>query len=74
MAARALRSYPGEETKQTLIKALRSRNWYVRQNAAASLVDMDLSQKEIKALCSDEDRYAREMFIYVLESRGKLKC
>lgn len=74
VAARALRSYPGEETKQTLIKALRSRNWYVRQNAAASLVDMDLSQKEIKALCSDEDRYAREMFIYVLESRGKLKC
>lgn len=74
VAAQALRSYPGEETKQTLMQALRSRNWYVRQNAAISLMDMDLSQKEIEELCSDEDRYAREMFIYVLESRGKRKC
>ncbi len=73
-AAWTLGKYPGEETKQTLVQALRSRNWYVRHNAAVSLIQMPLKKKEIKALCANEDQYAREMFIYVLESREKKKC
>lgn len=73
-AAQALGSYPGEETKQALKQALRSRNWHVRRNAAKSLMRMELSEKEIAELRTDEDRYAREMFVYVLEGRGEAEC
>lgn len=70
-AAQALGSYPGEGPKQALKQALRSRNWHVRRNAAESLMRMELSEKEIAELSTDEDKYAREMFIYVLEGRGE---
>lgn len=70
-AARTLGNYPSGETKQALKEALHSRNWNVRRNAAESLMRMHLSKEETARLSADEDRYAREMFIYVLESRGE---
>lgn len=73
-AARTLEYYPGGKTKQALMQALHSRNWNVRRNAAESLVGMNLSEEETAQLCADKDRYAREMFLYVLESRGEKKC
>lgn len=73
-AAQTLANYPDETVKQALKQALRSRHWDVRRNSAESLMKMKLSKEEISQLCSNEDRYAREMFIYVLESRGKTGC
>ena len=70
-AARTLGYYPDKETKQALKEALHSKNWNVRRNAAESLMKMELSAEETAQLCADEDRYAREMFLYVLESRGE---
>ena len=73
-AAQTLGNYPDESVKEALKEALHSRQWDVRRNSAESLMKMKLSKEEIARLCSDEDRYAREMFIYVLESRGKTGC
>lgn len=73
-AARTLGYYPGGKTKQALKQALHSRNWNVRRNAAESLAMMNLSKEETAQLCADEDRYAREMFRYVLEGRGEKEC
>lgn len=73
-AAQTLGSYPDEAAKEALKEALCSRRWDVRRNSAESLMKMDLSKEEIGQLCTSEDRYAREMFIYVLESRGKTGC
>lgn len=73
VAAQALGSYPEEGTKEALKCAVKSRNWNVRRNAAEALLKMNLSEEEVEQLCANEDRYAREMFVYVLESRGKTR-
>lgn len=73
-AAQALGSYPGEAVKEALKEALHSRQWDVRRNAAESLMKMDLTTEDLQQLCTNEDTYAREMFIHVLESRGKIGC
>jgi hypothetical protein len=67
-ASLALEAYPGEDTKEVLKQAMRSTNWYVRRNAAMALLHMGISPKEQEALSMDEDRYAREMFVYVLNN------
>lgn len=73
-AVRTLASYPDRESKEVLMKALTSRNWYVRRNAAESLTKMDLTEEEICGLRNHDDKYAREMFEYVLESKRRQKC
>lgn len=73
-AARALGNYPSEESKEVLMQALTSRNWYVRYNAAEALKEMDLKAEEIEYLCHHMDQYAREMFIYVWEGREGKEC
>ena len=69
-AAAALSRYPGDDTHQALMKALHSRNWYVRRNAAASLVSMGVTEKDAQELLAGGDRYAAEMLEYVLAQRG----
>ena len=44
-AAAALSAYPGKKTKEALRRALSSRNWYVRRNAAVSLKELGLIRK-----------------------------
>lgn len=65
-ACAALAAYPGQDTRAVLKDALRSRNWYVRRNAATALAAQGLSEEERAALCASDDRYAREMMEYVL--------
>lgn len=67
-AAQVLGSYPGVETKKLLMEALKSRNWYIRYNAAVSLTKMGLSRSEEEALLNSDDRFAREMFTYISEN------
>ncbi|MDE6313949.1 MAG: HEAT repeat domain-containing protein [Lachnospiraceae bacterium] len=70
-AAAVLANYPSESVKDALKQALNSPLWYVRKNAATSLLTIGLSKKEQESLKNSEDRYAREMFLYVLELQRK---
>lgn len=70
-AVLALSVYKDEETKAVLNKAMVSFNWNIRKNAALALLKMGLSPEEEEALKNHPDRYAREMFDYVLESGGR---
>lgn len=69
-AAAALASYPGDETRKALISAVKSHNWYVRRNAAASLVRLGLTDAEEAEIRSSGDRYAVEMLDYIMEING----
>ena len=48
---------------------MRSANWYVRNNAAASLEAQGLSYEEMFRVLGGDDRYAREMLSYRLEAK-----
>ncbi len=63
-AASVLASYPCEETKHALMRALTSRNWYVRRNAAMSLKRIGITDADIESIRSGGDRYALEMLEY----------
>ena len=66
-AATALSFYPGEDSVSALKQALRSRNWYIRRNAAASLVHFGITYSDAADLRAQGDRYAAEMLEYMLE-------
>lgn len=63
----ALASYPGETTVAALMQAVHSRNWYVRKNAAMSLVELHADADCLKELRKNSDRYAEEMLMYARE-------
>ncbi len=70
-AASALSGFPGADTKSALLEALTSRNWYVRHNAASSLIDIGMSEEEIDSVRNGGDRYAWDMLRYVIELKEK---
>lgn len=69
VSASALRAYPCGETVSALLEALGAHNWYVRYNAAESLVSMGLPESAYRPALEGEDRYAREILQYMLERR-----
>lgn len=69
VAAFALDKYPGEDTVAVLRQALSSRNWYVRSNAAASLINLGAGEDTLVQLRQGGDRYAREMLEYKLRGQ-----
>ena len=69
ISATALAAYPGQDVMQALMEAMHSGNWYVRYNAAVSLEAHGLSYSDLIELTDGHDRYAREMIMYLLESR-----
>lgn len=69
MAASALSAYPGEDTVNCLKQGLKSSNWYVRKNCAVSLIsDLKVPQIDLQDIYNGNDRYAREILIYVTEN------
>ncbi len=62
ISATSLRSYPGNRTTEALYSVVTSRNWYIRQNAAESLISLEteLENAQIK----NTDKYAAEMIFY----------
>lgn len=70
-ACSALAAYPGESTMAALEKSLHSRNWYVRQNAASSLISFGYGQEELDRLKASGDRYAAEMLEYMLQLQNQ---
>lgn len=71
VAAFVLGGYPCDETIAALKKSMSHRKWYVRQNAANSLVDMVDDENELEEILNGDDRYASDMLRYVLAQRGR---
>ncbi len=69
VAASSLASYPGQEVVDALKEALHSGNWYVRYSASQSLEHHNVDYSDILDITAGNDRYAREMMMYRLESR-----
>lgn len=69
IAATALAGYGGDDVVDALLQALRSPNWYVRYNASASLEAHGLQYEDMLAVLHGDDRYAREMLTYRIQSR-----
>lgn len=72
VAAGALAKYPEACVVTALKNALHSRNWYVRYSAAQSLEAQHVEYSSLTDIVAGNDRYAREMMLYRLES-GKLQ-
>lgn len=69
IAASALAEYPGEDSVDVLSEAMHSSNWYVRSNSAESLEKLGFRYEDLLGKAAAEDRYAREMLTYRLETR-----
>lgn len=70
-ACSVLARYPGEDTVEVLENALRSPNWYIRRNAALSLVAINGKDAAYAYAERVNDRYAKEMLNYVTERNEK---
>lgn len=70
IAATALQTYPNKKTREMLAVSTKSHNWYVRNNAARSLIGMTEKSKIEKLIDSTDDRYAKEALSYQLHLLG----
>ena len=68
VACTTLDIYQSLETKTVLKKALSSSNWYVRKNAAASLLKM-ANQIDIEEILQGNDPYAKDMLFYTMQEK-----
>lgn len=77
ITANTLKKYTSSKTNSYLENALKSHNWYVRNNAAASLIEITKKEKLEKMIQNLEDRYAIDALNYQLslqEKRGEVAC
>jgi len=73
MAAKALGELRGLGAAQALAASLRDREWWVRANAAEALQKLGQAGLEQLALMlDDQDRFARDQALSMLESSGEL--
>lgn len=70
IAAGTLRNYNSKETVEYLVMALKSYNWYVRNNAAASLIRMRSKEKLELIIKNIKDRYAEDALKYQMSLQG----
>ncbi len=70
ISATALAIYHGEDVINCLTEAMKSPNWYIRYNASVSLEAQQLEYSDLIDVVGGDDRYAREMVMYRLESRS----
>ena len=68
VAASSLAIYEGAEACNALKEALHSGSWYIRYSAAQSLAAHHMNYDDLMDIISGNDRYAREMMTYRLES------
>ncbi len=74
VSASALARYSGERVIDALKEALHSSNWYVRYSAALSLDAHQVNYTDLIDVVAGNDRYAREMITYRLETRELQKA
>ena len=73
VAASVLDRYPGQDTVAALKAALSHPNWYVRYNAAGSLVALGQTEASLKDILDGPDRFAREILAYRLGEAAAAK-
>ena len=71
--SQALSLYNLKNVKYTLIELLSNDNWYVRKNAANSLMKLSLTDKEYNEIENIQDKYGKEMFEYALNNNKIIK-
>lgn len=71
IAAKALENYPSKETNNRLLEALGSYSWFVRNNAAKSLVQNNKKEVIKEILRQIKDKYAYEALKYQLQLQEK---
>ncbi len=69
VSASALAAYGGPQVEAALVHALGSPNWYVRNNAAASLEARGMSGVALSRVLMGEDPFAKEILTYRMEVR-----
>ena len=67
IACSSLASYPGEKTVEVLKRAVHSDNWFVRYNAADSLLRLKNDYTDLIDIIDGKDRYAREILQFQLD-------
>lgn len=70
VAANVLRSYDCTGVFGQLLKGCASRNWYVRNNCARTIVECCSRQQIEQAMCV-EDRYSQDSIRYVWKAMGR---
>ncbi len=73
IACSALANYPRSETIETLKRALHVSNWYVRYNAAESLMKLGVGYIDLIEVIDGNDRYAREILQFQLDMQYNRK-
>lgn len=68
VSASALKNYRDPDVTEALKRSLYSSNWFIRRNAAESLIAHHPPFKELTDIINGSDRYAREILMYQLES------
>lgn len=74
VAVSSLAGYREPRVVEALKDALHSANWYVRYGAAGSLEALGVTYDDLSDIMNGNDRYAREMITYRLESRRLQKA
>lgn len=70
IAATVLGNYKSERTIELLTESLYNSNWYIRINAAKTLAKFRVTYADLVDVFEGNDRYAREILQYWLDSRG----
>ena len=73
IAAASLESYPEMETVKALLVGVQSDNWYVRDNAADSLLQLTKPLAILEMIRQLKDSYGRDMLRYKALSAGLLQ-
>lgn len=71
MAAKSLSNYYSIDVENSLKKSLKDENWYVRLNSASSILENNCTRAIIKDILDSEDKYAKEILLYVLNKKDK---
>ena len=66
IATTSIALYKDKDTIDILKSMLCNKNWYVRLNAANSLVKMGISNDDISEILNGDDKYAKEILSYCL--------
>ncbi len=66
VAATSLSNYRSDKARFALIEAIHSKNYFIRKNAASSLVRIGITEKEKEEIYGSGDKYAIQMLDFTL--------
>ncbi|MDZ5253226.1 HEAT repeat domain-containing protein [Clostridium sp. LIBA-8841] len=71
MAAKSIGKYYSFEVENSLKESIKDENWYVRLNSASSILENNCTKEIVKEVLNSEDKYAKEILLYVLQQKNK---